>query len=245
MPRLTISQRIQIKSLRLQGWSMRDIANHMQCNIKAVQRWSQRNFQNMNDKTRRCKSKFTLKFKKNILASMKRNNSLRKTANQYNISHSSVYKMVRRNAKNPAGLFPYKPKKSLRLTNVHRQKRLKWCSKFKPTNSTLKKLICCDEKPFELQSVPNVQNTRFWSNNSNVIEDQRLFLQDKHPTVVHMFAAINWYGKSAIKWFLEEKENKKGLNIFWCFIYIYYIVHLLFYFTFFLNKVILNAINFP
>ena len=113
MARLGISERRQIKIMKLQGWSYRKIANHFKCNLKTVQRWSSREFDNMNDKARRCRSKFTKKIKRAVFNDIKRYNSLRKTANQHGISHSSVYKMVRRNSKNKTGLFPYKQTKNL------------------------------------------------------------------------------------------------------------------------------------
>src|SRR5688572_3387214 len=72
---------------------------------KTVRRWVGRS--NVKDKARTIKN-INLCKRRNIIRSIKKNGSSRKTGRDVGLSHTTVLKMVRRKKSNPCGLFPYK-----------------------------------------------------------------------------------------------------------------------------------------
>ena len=66
-----------------------------------------------------------------------------------------------------------------------------------------------DEKPFELRSVPNKQNTRTYRHKSQKHTISPIQVE-KHSQKIHTFCCINWYGKSNIRVYIENVPKKKG-----------------------------------
>jgi transposase-like protein len=190
------------------GYSIRKIANETQLDRKVVRRWIER--PNSRDKARNCLN-LSDRRQQMLKRSLKINNSIRKTAIENSISYSSVRKYCRRTASNKTGLFPYKPIKKLRMVSKHVEKRTKFVNRRRLTYAKLKKTIFADEKPFMLGTIPNKQNCRFWNEHGQVYE--REFIVDKNPTTIHCFAAISWYKKSKLRWYLREKSIVRGMFI--------------------------------
>ena len=69
-----------------------------------------------------------------------------------------------------------------------------------------------DEKPFQLFKPPNHQNNRYWSENAAGVKNARVFKVPKFPTTIHTFTAISYYGKSEIRFYVEEQKILKGKN---------------------------------
>ena len=126
--------------------------------------------------------------------------------------------------RNPQGIFPYKAKRRIRLTVSQKKKRLDCIKKLGYSNKTrllnkLKKKIIYDEKHFELESFPNRQNTRFWNQNADI--PGRYYIQEKHPNKIHCFATVSFFGKSKLRWYVNERIGRRGKFNYICFFCIY------------------------
>ena len=130
---------------------------------------------------------------------------------KYSCSHETVRKLVRRSASNPNGIYPYKTQKKMRITGKQKQKRLNYLNAL-PSNRhalmlRLKRRIIYDEKPFELGKQPNRQNCRQWRESAGDVDE---FPNDKYPTKIHVMAAVSYYGKSKLHWYLKKSKFVKG-----------------------------------
>lgn len=215
--RLTTNTRATIWSLYNQsGWSVKKIQRELHVSRNSVRKWIKR--KNLNDLPRNKKN-MSHREHSRMKKLLKNGNSVRQTAKVLSRSSSYVYGKIRRSKVNPTGLYPYKPKRKLRMKKKHKQKRLNFILKRKITHSKLKKTVFADEKPFELGKPPNSQNVRFWKENGDIAK--RYYEKDKHSTVVHCFAAISYHGKSKIRWYVKENIIKQGVFQFMCFIYVF------------------------
>ena len=147
------------------------------------------------------------------------NASLRDTAKD-GVSHEYVRTKVRRSAANPNGLYPYRRRKVLRLTVLHKKKRIDYIAAM-PYNAPwrslnrLKGKIIYDEKPFELGKPPNTQNNRYWA---DCIDKVVLYPMDKYPSKLHAMAVISYFDKGDIKWYHNETTYKRGIILFFLYI---------------------------
>ena len=103
--------------------------------------------------------------------------------------------------------FPYKPPLQILATNRQEKQRIEFCEKYQ--NMSWRGVTFIDEKTLSLGTIPNRQNTRFWRPKGE-IDDIPVFKLAKHSVSVNMFAAINYHGKSDVRWYLEECRYKKG-----------------------------------
>jgi transposase len=208
--RLNNGQRHAISALFIQGWSKKKIYRELKVDMKTVARWTKRNTYTDNARNSLLISD---RLKRKLKISVKKGSSIRKTAKNFLISPSTVWKYIRKSKRNPKGIFPYKAKRKLRLSISQKQKRLEYIKKLGYSNQTrllnnLKKKIIYDEKPFELEGCPNRQNTRFWNEHADIPE--RYYVKEKHPTTVHCFAAVSFFGKSQLRWYLKDRVGRKG-----------------------------------
>ena len=72
----------------------------------------------------------------------------------------------------------------------------------------MKKITFVDEKPFELFSIQNKQNARFYRKRSQKHTVPPIETT-KHSTKIHAFCAINWNGKSTVRLYIDEIPKKK------------------------------------
>lgn len=88
--------------------------------------------------------------------------SMRRAAQRFNISHSTVHKVLRKDLKK----FPYKIQTAQRLTEAAKQRRFEFAIEFldKIEDGTvdLNKIIFTDEAHFWLDGYVNKQNFRIW-----------------------------------------------------------------------------------
>ena len=86
--------------------------------------------------------------------------STRRFAAKINISKSSVHRILRQDH----GCFPYKKIKQPRLTNLQKEKRIKFANWVlnKYTKDDTEKWLFSDEKYFDLDGIFDVQNGRIW-----------------------------------------------------------------------------------
>ena len=95
------------------------------------------------------------------------------------------------------------------LNNVKiKYDRLNYCSYWK-NKINIQQTIFVDEKPFELECIPNRQNTRFYAHRSKKNEIPCV-MTEKHSTSLHTFCAINWYGKSEVRFYINDVPKKRG-----------------------------------
>ena len=66
-----------------------------------------------------------------------------------------------------------------------------------------------DEKPFEVGSIPNRQNTRIYKRKSqkNTIKPIQ---KEKFSTKIHTFCCINWNGKSDVRVYIKYVPKRNG-----------------------------------
>lgn len=209
--RLSKRLRCTIQELYAKGWSINKISDELKKSKKTIRRWTKRD--DAKDKSRNIK--VDERKKRIIISSLKKGGSTRSVGKEEGLSHTTVLKHARRNKFNKNGVFPYKPKKVLKITQQQQQKRINYIKKFDFNNQTrlrnqLKKRIYYDEKPWEIEKIPNQQNTRYWSTNKNI--KQREFIKYKHPTIINMFAAISYYKKSSIKFYVKPRVISRGKN---------------------------------
>jgi hypothetical protein len=79
----------------------------------------------------------------------------------------------------------------------------------------LKKKLVYDEKKFELGIAPNRQNTRYWREKGHA--DDVYYIADAHAASAHVFAAVSYYSKSQLRWYVEENPEtprKRGMHVF-------------------------------
>ena len=158
----------------------------------------------------------TPRTKRLLKFTVKKGTSIREAAKNFKISSSKVYKEIRRSKNNPTGLFPYKVKKIPCVNKIQKKQRKNYLQKF-PTNKkefekVYRKRIIYDEKPFQLFKPPNHQNNRLWSENAEGVKNARVYKVPKGPSKIHIFAAISYYGKSEIRFYVEEQKILKGKN---------------------------------
>lgn len=84
--------------------------------------------------------------------------------------------------------------------------RKQFCTHYKDAN--VKKFTFIDEKPFEIGGVPNKQNTRVYKKQSqrHTIPNIKT---EKFNTKIHTFCAINWKGKSKVRFYIKNIKKKK------------------------------------
>ena len=210
LSRITIATRHAIQVLKNLGWSKGQISKHLGVSkYETVERWFNR--ESVKDKPRNQKLISERKLN-NIKKDISDDNvgSLRKVAIKNKVSPSKVYKVMRRNAKNKQGMFPYKSKPKLRLTQLQKQQRISYVNGFPQCLQIiiieLKRRIGYDEKPFEIGKSPNRQNRQFWSTNAHNVP-QRYQFKDKKRTTIHCFAAINYYKKSRLRFYVKKQRN--------------------------------------
>ena len=128
--------------------------------------------------------------------------SIRNLSVKHHLSRMTAYRAVRYSTKNKNGLIPYKSKMKIHVTVKQKKKRLNYALKYQ--NQNWKNVTFADEKPFYLHKIPNKQNYRSWlkPENKNKIDCFPKFKQD---SIIHTFAAINWYGKSKIRFYINNK----------------------------------------
>ena len=66
-----------------------------------------------------------------------------------------------------------------------------------------------DEKPFELGHPPNKQNNPNWARS---IEEVDKYPMDKHPSKLMVMAAISYWTKSDLFFYVIEGEYVKGTS---------------------------------
>src|SRR5438045_1392783 len=93
-------------------------------------------------------------------------------------------------------------KKTILISANQKIKRLDYCRKWLKLIK-LENVTFVDEKPLELFKIPNAQNTRYYRKKSekNTIP---VYAQTKHPTILHTFACVNWWGKSDIRFYIDN-----------------------------------------
>ena len=135
------------------------------------------------------------------------NNSLRKLGCKHSIHHTTIWKLI---TTSDQPLFAYKVKNKPLLSKLQKYKRIQYCSKYQDADVT--KWTFVDEKPFQLCHPPNRQNKRSWrsKNNKHDIEKYPLI---KNAKTIHMFAAINFKGKSDIRWYFDEVQGDEKNDI--------------------------------
>lgn len=73
----------------------------------------------------------------------------------------------------------------------------------------IKKITFVDEKPFEIGTLTNRQNTRYYKRMSQKHTIPAVETT-KFSTKIHTFCAINWNGKSQVKLYIKEVLKKRG-----------------------------------
>ena len=197
-----------VQSLKLQGFTIYQIAIKLGKTYAYVKRWYDRDIDDIRDRPRR-----RLNLTQRDIRRMKRdiqkpNASYRKVAKQYNVSHTTVRKITRRSVSNPNGEYPYKYEKKFRQYIQDLPKRRDFGKHFRRIRKIKKKAIWMDQKPFVLQQLPNKQNVRIHAPSLKVaLQRGKRLSQDKHQTVVHIQASVSWYSKGDIYIFATEQPS--------------------------------------
>jgi transposase len=207
-----MEDRHAIRSLHRKGHSINSIASIMGSSWRTARRWSRRS--SVRDLARTPLQNGTKK-EKNCRILLKRGYSLRRTATEVGISAGTVRKLCRRSQKHPSGLFPYKAIRKLRLKVAQRQKRVQYVNTVvgscrENTIRKLKQRIVYDEKKWEVGCVPNKQNTRFWNETGD--NEDRTFSVDSYPSTIHVFAAISYFDKSGLRWYVADTQSQRKFN---------------------------------
>ena len=209
-PRTGIALRHTIQFLKSKGKGIYEISKIVNKPYNTVKRWYDR--KGAYDKARNFKS-VTDRQVRQMRRDLNTNKSLRRTGLQHNCSHEFVRQKVRRSAANPHGLYPYKPTKILRLTALQKRKRVDYIKTmpYEQPNKLLNRMkskVIFDQKPWELGKPPNVQTNRCWVESYDQVQE---YPKDKHPTKIHTMAAISYYDRSKLDWYIEEGEHVRGI----------------------------------
>lgn len=70
-------------------------------------------------------------------------------------------------------------------------------------------MVFVDEKPFELNGNLNSQNTRSWKKRSEK-HTVPIIKQEKHNTIVHSICGVSWQGKTDVRFYVKERNKKRG-----------------------------------
>ena len=79
----------------------------------------------------------------------------------------------------------------------------------------LKRKIYYDQKPFILGKPPNKQNNRSWGKSKEAVANRRTFPMDQNPATIHCLAAISWFGKAKLYWYMIKTKYKQGMRTFY------------------------------
>jgi transposase len=219
IPRLTTVQRHEVQFFRKQGLTIKQVAEKVGCGLSTVKRWCSRPYGKVNDIAGRGRKKeLTSRTSRRALKLLKSGNSLRKVGRALKVSHETIRTLTKVKEKNRKKgeqkyvLYPYKALTEPDLNPAQEGKRLTYClamrarGKFWYKHSTF-----CDEKTWVLGKPPNRQNNRIWRNpnQKNLIQTIKI---EKYSAKIHSFAAINYYGKSELRFYIDESANDCNLG---------------------------------
>ena len=213
-PRISENQRWTIWTLyHDQNWSRARIANELNLDWRAVNRWTQRD--NMKDLARNIKP-LTDREERAMRRNIIRGDSIRESAREVNRSVGYVHKKVRRNKDNKGGIFPYKSKWKIKLTPFDKERRMAFANEFTLDDpiellEEFKSRYWYDEKKWLLGKPPNNQNVRYWGTSPKQL--RRYYPKYSSPTVIHCMVGLCWYGITPKpRWYVTQVPYKIGMN---------------------------------
>lgn len=199
------------------SWNRNKVSKKLKISWDTANRWWGED--SIKEKGRRTKQ-LTEGQKSFIIKNLKSGESLRSCAKKFgqkfnfSISYQKVYSIARKSKQNTGGLYPYKLQLKCSLSEKQVQQRRNYMFKFPHVQDSFKrfiqKRIIYDEKPFQLGKPPNKQNNRYWNENNDI--QNRIYSSKKSPTTIEVFAAISYFGKSNIRFYIEENTYKRGVN---------------------------------
>lgn len=183
------------------GQTQRAVANNIGVSLITVKRWWSKHKAGedlQNKPGRGRKKKLSRAARITITKSLtKRHQSTRKlaaklTRNGHKVSHETVRKHLKESLK----CLPYKPQLQPKLTQIQKEKRLKFCKERKNWGILeWRKVLFSDESPFQLFSHPNPQTDRVWAQNK---EDVMPTDTVKFPLKIHVWGLMSYRALSEL-----------------------------------------------
>jgi transposase len=206
----SFNDRIRVISLRDDGLHEAEIIRRTGFTRDFVRRWMSAD--DASDKPRGGRPrKLTPPVVRTIRAHMKgkKGRSSRKVAriiearHNLQLSYRSVQKAARM-----AGLSPYHRRKKPLLTERMRERRLEFVQLYRGTN--WRQVLFSDEKTFVLWGRPNRKNDVIWEESPENVEP---LVAPKHPSKVHVWGAMSYYGKTDLFVFEEILDRHLYVRI--------------------------------